>query len=111
MGSAISEKDMAIGNMMSAVAVLLIHMLRIAELKSIERTLCRALNPIAFTMRLAIKVWIPYFSKAMANINPPRKRKMMGLAYLLDTSSILINPVIGKYSMGTRAVTPIDTVP
>jgi hypothetical protein len=103
----IAPTESAMGSIINAVAVLLIHKLNKADAKrkpSISR--CGD-TPTPLTIDSAIRLCKPHRSSAVASINPPKNKNMTGLAYgEVDWATVPI-PNKGKRITGINAVADI----
>ena len=71
--------EMAMGNITTVLAVLLIHILINAVAIINPRTTLLGVVPVIFIMVSAILLCRFTFSKAKAKINPPKNKKIIGL--------------------------------
>ena len=85
-----SSNPRAMGNIMAAVAVLLIHPEQSEHANPIARKMRRGLSPTHFIDMIpyAIRLSRPLTIIALAMINPPMKRKIIGLAKAANASFI-----------------------
>ena len=101
----------AMGNIMSVVAVLLIHMLNSAVASIKPKRVRRGPPPKAPRRRRANLRCKPCRSRAKASTNPPRnsqmKREPNGAAEADNSST----PKVGNNTKGRRLVAPIETAP
>jgi hypothetical protein len=98
------------GNIIMVVAVLLSHMLRNPVAMMKPRMILLPLVPVLLTIWRAIRLWRFHFSMASPIMNPPMKRKITGLLYDLEVSSMLLIPSNGRRIRGTSATTGMGSV-
>lgn len=99
--------DKAIGNIITVVAVLLIHMLMKAVVIMNPRMIPLGLVPVLLIKFSAIRLCRLCLSMPKPSIKPPMNRKMILLAYGAVASSILATPANGNSTIGSKAVTGI----
>ena len=70
---------MAMGSITTVLAVLLIHMDKVAVAIIKPRMTFSGVVPVRFMMVRAMRLWRFTFSSARASTNPPKNRKIIGL--------------------------------
>ena len=102
--------ELAMGSIISVVAVFDIHML-MAKLASMNpNMMVFALVPVLSTMLRASLRCRFHFSIASAMRNPPRNRKTNRLLYVRQVFSKVITPSNGKSMMGNNEVMAMGTL-
>lgn len=102
--------DMAMGSIITVVAVLLIHILINAVAIINPKIIPLGLVPVAFTRFKAIRLCRFLFSIPRAIRNPPIKRKIIGCAYEFAASEMVKTFSRGNNTSGSIAVTDKGTV-
>lgn len=98
-----------IGNSITAVAVLEIHIEMIADAAIKPNIIDEGERPNKLIIKSAIRLCRFHFSIARAIINPPRNKKIVELAYASAVSLPLKIPVAGNKISGISEVTASGT--